>query len=57
MNVYTNVGLARKFWDESKTEDELKQRIINYMNKCYPGYQIIKVKKYYAICLAPRLNK
>ena len=51
---YSNVGLARKFWAESETKDELKQRIINYINKCYPSYKIVKVRKYYAVCEIPR---
>jgi len=50
---YSNVGLARKFWKESRTKEELKQRIVNYISKCYPGYKIVKVRKYYAICEMP----
>lgn len=46
----SKVILAERLWTESGTKEELKQRIGIYMNKNYPGYVVVEIGKYYAIC-------
>lgn len=50
MNERSRVILAKRLWDESADKQELKQRIGDYIKVAYPGYQVIEVGKYYAIC-------
>lgn len=50
MNNRSKVILAKKLWNESESKQELKDRISRYMAKNYPGYRVIEIHKYYAIC-------
>lgn len=50
MQEISRVILAKRFWDESADKQELKQKISNYMSVAYPGYRVIEIGKYYAIC-------
>ena len=50
MRGKSRIILAEKLWTESKSKQELKQRISAYMNKNYPDYQVLEIHKYYAIC-------
>ena len=44
------VVLPKKFWDEAQTKEELDRLIENYMSFVYPGYQVLEIHKYHAIC-------
>ena len=46
----SRVQLAKKFWEQAQSKEELKQLIGNYMAVAYPGYEVLEVHKYYAIC-------
>lgn len=50
MQNKSKVILAKKLWDEAADKQELKQNISRYMSVAYPGYQVLEVHKYYAIC-------
>lgn len=50
MRGKSRVILNSDFWEQAQSKAELKQLIGNYMNKNYPGYRVIEVGKYYAIC-------
>lgn len=50
--VQTTVILPRWIWDEAKDKDHFKQLVGEYMKR-YPGYEIMKIGKYYAICKRP----
>lgn len=50
MHNQSTVILAKKLWDESDSKAELKRKIGVYMSRNYPGYRVIKIGKYYAIC-------
>ncbi|PAE27886.1 hypothetical protein CHI07_16945 [Paenibacillus sp. 7884-2] len=45
----SKVVLPGRLWELSKSEDELKKRILQYMKK-YPGYTVKSVKGRLAIC-------
>lgn len=49
MQVNTRVVLPRWCWQDAQTKEELKRNISYYMKR-YPGYQVIEIGKYYAIC-------
>ncbi|GGB61417.1 hypothetical protein GCM10011409_43340 [Lentibacillus populi] len=53
MHNKSNVRLPESLWELSKNEQELKQRILNYMRR-YPGYTVLEVKGRFAICEIPR---
>jgi len=48
------VLLPNKFWDLSKSKDELKQMIEQYLSSGYPHYEIQRIIKsgqaYVAVC-------
>lgn len=48
--ITTRVQLPRKFWTESKSNEEFKQRVNDYMRKLYPTYRVIEIKRHYARC-------
>lgn len=50
MRDKSHVVLSKKFWEQAQSKQELKQLIGNYMAVAYPGYQVLEVHKYYAIC-------
>lgn len=50
MRDKSRVQLNSDFWKQAQSKAELKQLIGNYMNKNYPGYRVVEVGKYYAIC-------
>lgn len=50
MRGKSRIILNSDFWKQAQSKAELKQLIGNYMNKNYPGYRVIEVGKYYAIC-------
>ena len=50
MRGKSRVILNSAFWEQAQSKKELKQLIGNYMNKNYPGYHVVEVGKYYAIC-------
>lgn len=50
MNGKSKVILAKKLWEQAQSKEELKQLIGNYMATAYPGYEVLEVHKYYAIC-------
>lgn len=45
----THVVLPKWCWDKANNKQELKDNISFYM-KIYPGYKIVEIHKYYAIC-------
>lgn len=45
----TRVILPRWIWDKAKDKSEFKSLIVNYMKR-YPGYKILELHKYYAVC-------
>lgn len=46
----TNVLLPRRLWEEATDQEHLKQLILDYINKGYPGYVIKRVKDQMAEC-------
>lgn len=44
------VGLNPDFWKRATSKEHLKELILNYMNKSYPHYRVIRVEKGFAIC-------
>ena len=50
MHNRSMVILPKKFWEQSTDKEELKNLIGNYLSVGYPGYQVVEVHKYYAIC-------
>lgn len=50
MRDKSRVILNKKLWQQAQSKEELKQLIGNYINKNYPGYHVVEVGKYYAIC-------
>lgn len=46
----TTVVLAKAFWTESSSKEELRAKISEYMARNYPNYQVLEIHKYYAIC-------
>lgn len=44
------VLLPKKFWEQAQSKEELKQLISEYISVCYPGYTVLEVHKYYAVC-------
>jgi len=50
MHNTTRVILPIWCWDNANNKTELKQNITYYMSKSYPGYEVIEVHKYYAVC-------
>ncbi|GGP17170.1 hypothetical protein GCM10011346_52030 [Oceanobacillus neutriphilus] len=54
MHNRSNVRLPEHIWETTQSQDELKQLIIRYVKKCYPGYTILEVKGRFAICEIPR---
>jgi hypothetical protein len=49
-DVPTHVVLPEWIWKEAKDTEHLKQLILQYIQKCYPGYQVKKVSNGMAIC-------
>lgn len=49
MHNQSKVVLPGWIWEQSKREDELKKRILQYMRR-YPGYTVKSVKGRIAIC-------
>ena len=49
-NNTSKVLLPNRFWEQSKSEDDLKRHILRYMQKNYPYYKVLKVKGKVAIC-------
>lgn len=43
------VILPKWCWDNTKNKQDLKNNISQYLRR-YPGYKVIKIGKYYAIC-------
>lgn len=50
MNDRTTVLLNPALWEKAQSKQELKQLIGNYMAKSYPGYRVVEIHKYYAVC-------
>ncbi|WP_176713718.1 hypothetical protein [Pseudobacillus wudalianchiensis] len=50
MIIQTRVLLPKRLWEEAQNKEQLKQLILQYMNKCYPDYAIKRVKNGFAIC-------
>jgi hypothetical protein len=50
MHSLPNVRLPDWMWEAAKDNEHLKDLIRAYINKCYPGYRVIKVKGRMAIC-------
>lgn len=48
-NNHTRVLLPESIWEQAQDKEQLKQFILDYMNR-YPDYKIIKVKDRFAIC-------
>lgn len=46
----SRVQLAKKFWEQAQSKEELKQLIGNYMAVAYPTYRVVEIGKFYAIC-------
>ena len=49
MQVNTRVVLPMWIWTDSKDKSEFKKNLSYYMRR-YPGYQVVEVHRYYAIC-------
>ncbi|MCP1124594.1 hypothetical protein NKR74_14985 [Bacillus sp. 3103sda1] len=53
-HVKCNVLLPQKFWKESNSKDELKQKIERYFSISYPNYSVKRIEKsgesYIALC-------
>jgi hypothetical protein len=45
----SRVILPKWLWDNAKDNNEFKTYLAYYMQR-YPGYRVVKVGKYYAIC-------
>ncbi|MGY0692947.1 hypothetical protein ACW2QC_09190 [Virgibacillus sp. FSP13] len=45
----TRVILPRWIWDIAEDKEHFKQLVSSYMTR-YPGYKVIEIGKYYAIC-------
>lgn len=45
----SRVILPKWLWDNAKDKAEFKSNLAYYMQR-YPGYRVVKVGKYYAIC-------
>lgn len=45
----SRVILPKWIWDNAKDNNEFKANLANYMQR-YPGYRVVNVGKYYAIC-------
>jgi hypothetical protein len=50
MHNRSMVILPRKFWEQATDKRHLKQLIGSYLSVAYPGYEVVEVHKYYAIC-------
>lgn len=50
MHNRSMVILPKKFWTQAKDKKHLKQLIGSYLSTAYPGYEVVEVHKYYAIC-------
>lgn len=46
----TRVVLPIWCWNNASNKTQLKQNIIYYMSKSYPGYTVKEIHKYYAVC-------
>lgn len=53
MHNKSRVILPRKFWEKAADKAELKKLIGIYLSVCYPGYEVVEIHKYYAICRIP----
>ncbi|MFA1820586.1 hypothetical protein ACDX78_10445 [Virgibacillus oceani] len=49
MHNQTKVLLPEWIWEQPKNKEELKGRILQYMQR-YKGYTVLKVKGRFAIC-------
>ena len=49
MYVRVNVVLPKWIWTKSKTKEDFKTNVAWYLKR-YPGYKVVKLGKYYAIC-------
>jgi hypothetical protein len=49
MHNRSRVILPMWIWTDSKDKAEFKENLSYYMKR-YPGYQVVEVHKYYAIC-------
>lgn len=54
MRGKSRVMLPRKYWQQAQSKQELKWLIGDYINKLYPGYEVLEVHKYYCICETAR---
>ncbi|GAQ17997.1 ABC transporter substrate-binding protein [Oceanobacillus picturae] len=52
MHNNSRVILPTWIWTDSQTKAEFKDNLSKYMRR-YPGYTIVEVGKYYAICHRP----
>lgn len=50
MHNKSNVRLPEHIWETAQSKEELKQLIIRYVKKRYPGYIILEVKGRFAVC-------
>lgn len=48
--VPTHVVLPEWIWDKASNKQELQRLILQYINRCYPGYRVKKVSNGMAIC-------
>lgn len=49
-DVPYKVLLPKWIWEEAQNEVHFKQLVLQYMQKSYPYYKVIKVKEKFAIC-------
>lgn len=49
MHNQVRVILPKWCWDNAKNKTQLRQNIAYYLQR-YPGYRVIEVGKYYAVC-------
>ncbi|GAA0415308.1 hypothetical protein GCM10008934_02810 [Virgibacillus salarius] len=49
MHNKSNVRLPEHLWETAQDQEELKQLILQYMER-YEGYTVLKVKGRFAIC-------